>query len=172
MIRPPVKASVMKQIGWLWRQRPAELRWLSVEDAAPCASLHATSFLHGWSAADFERYAKDASCCALGVFDHGKGLIGALIARRSGTEAEILTIMVDPVARGQKLGRHLLERALAELAAQGATAVFLEVEQDNAAARALYRRLAFQEVGRRKAYYPRADGLKAEALVMRRDLAS
>lgn len=160
-----------EKIGRIWHTHPPELRWLRPLDAAPCAHLHGLSFLHGWQADDFERYAKDPVFCALGAFIGTRTLVGALIARQSGTEAEIITLMVAPDWRGQKLGRSLAERALAELAARGAANVFLEVEHDNAAACALYKRLAFEDVGRRKAYYARADGSKAEAVVMRRDLS-
>ncbi len=156
----------------IWRVSPPELRWLRPQDAASCARLHGASFLHGWQTGDFEHYAKDEAYCALGAFAGAKALVAACIARRSGDEAEILTIMVDPAWRGQNIAGRLLERALAELAAQGASQVFLEVERDNLAACALYRRLAFAEIGRRQAYYARADGTRAEAIVMRRDLAS
>jgi ribosomal-protein-alanine N-acetyltransferase len=44
--------------------------------------------------------------------------------------------------------------------------IFLEVAEDNEAALALYRKLGFQEVGRRKRYYARRDGEPADALTM------
>ena len=161
-----------ESLSRMWRSPPPELRWLRREDAAPCARLHGVSFLHGWQPSDFENYISDDACCALGAFSSASALVAACIARRSGPEAEILTIMVDPAWRGQKIARRLLERTLAELAAQGAQSVFLEVEHDNLAACSLYRRLAFVEVGRRQAYYSGADGTKAQAIVMRRDMAS
>ncbi|MBV1707242.1 MAG: GNAT family N-acetyltransferase [Hyphomicrobiales bacterium] len=161
-----------ESISRIWRAAPPELRWLRPQDAAACARLHAASFLHGWQAGDFEAYARDEGCCALGAFAGAKMLVGASIARRSGAEAEILTIMVDPAWRGQNIARQLMERTLAELAAQGVSKVFLEVEHDNLAACALYRRLAFADIARRQAYYARADGTRAEAIVMRRDLAN
>ena len=43
----------------------------------------------------------------------------------------------------------------------------LEVEDGNAPALALYRRLGFGEIGRREGYYGRADGSRAAALTMR-----
>jgi ribosomal-protein-alanine N-acetyltransferase len=48
--------------------------------------------------------------------------------------------------------------------------VFLEVDDDNIAARRLYARSAFREVGRRDGYYPRSGGAAGAALVLRRDL--
>jgi ribosomal-protein-alanine N-acetyltransferase len=51
------------------------------------------------------------------------------------------------------------------LAGLGTRAVFLDVDKNNAPARALYRRAGFHEVGQRQGYY--ASG--AAALVLRRD---
>jgi ribosomal-protein-alanine N-acetyltransferase len=45
----------------------------------------------------------------------------------------------------------------------------LEVADDNAAARALYRKLGYEEAGRRHAYYV-GEGGSVDAIVMRRTL--
>ena len=44
--------------------------------------------------------------------------------------------------------------------------LFLEVADDNIPALVLYSRSGFKEVGRRKGYYQRANGAKADALVL------
>jgi ribosomal-protein-alanine N-acetyltransferase len=57
---------------------------------------------------------------------------------------------------------------MAQAVAGGAVAMFLEVAEGNAAARALYGAAGFAEAGRRRRYY--ADG--GDALVLRRELAA
>ena len=57
---------------------------------------------------------------------------------------------------------------MGRLAGMGVRSLFLEVDEGNAAARRLYERAGFAEVGRRKAYYQKADGSAATALVMKR----
>jgi ribosomal-protein-alanine N-acetyltransferase len=100
---------------------------------------------------------------AFGLHLPGEGFV---LARVAAGEAEILTLAVAPAARRQGHGAGLLAAALAGAVARGAGAMFLEVSDRNAAARALYAAAGFAEVGRRRRYY--ADG--ADALVLRRDL--
>ena len=101
-----------------------------------------------------------------GVFGFIAEAGGCVIARAVADEAEILTIGVRPAARRRGLGRQLLDAALAEAARRGATAAFLEVAADNAAARALYAGARFAVAGRRRDYY----GPGQDALLLRRML--
>ena len=75
-----------------------------------------------------------------------------------------------PARRGRGLARTLLNLHLGRLAGLRAKTVFLEVDEENAAARRLYARAGFKEVGRRKGYYPKDAGQATAALVLRRDL--
>jgi ribosomal-protein-alanine N-acetyltransferase len=70
--------------------------------------------------------------------------------------------------RRQKIATALLAAVFAEAAARGAAAIFLEVAADNDGALALYAQHGFAIVGRRAAYYRRANGGWGDALVMRR----
>ena len=56
----------------------------------------------------------------------------------------------------------------AELMQEGVRALYLEVRDSNAAARALYGSLGFTQVGRRRGYYQHPT---EDALLLRRDLA-
>ncbi len=88
---------------------------------------------------------------------------GMVLARTVMDEAEILTLAVLPEARRQGLGRDLLQAAMRGAAETDARTMFLEVAEENTAARALYARCGFTEIGRRKRYYANGD----DALVMR-----
>jgi ribosomal-protein-alanine N-acetyltransferase len=67
--------------------------------------------------------------------------------------AEIENLAVDSTARRRGAGRALLAAALDWAREQGAERMQLEVRAGNEAALALYRAMAFCEVGRRPGYY-------------------
>lgn len=134
-------------------------------DAAAIAALHAVSFQRGWGEDEVYRLLIDGNVAAHRAMS-GRKLIGFILSRRAAGEAEILSVAVTPAWRGRKLSRQLLDLHLRRLAGLGIRSVFLEVDEHNAAARALYRRAGFADVGRRKGYYQSG----ATALVLRRDL--
>jgi ribosomal-protein-alanine N-acetyltransferase len=92
--------------------------------------------------------------------------IGFVLARVAGEDGEIIVIGVLPQARRGGVGARLVTGALEGVQRLGATALFLEVAEDNGAARALYNRCGFLPVGRRPGYYKRPDG-RIAALVLR-----
>lgn len=69
-------------------------------------------------------------------------------------EAELLRIAVSPEARGQGLGRRLLEACQQALAEEGLVHLYLEVRPSNAPAIQLYRACGWTPCGRRSGYYP------------------
>jgi len=159
-------------IGLLRKLTRAEpvLSEASARDAAALATLHAAAFRRGWSEDEFERLLLDRSVIAHRAM-LGRTLAGFILSRLAAGEAEILSVAVAPARRGRGLAGKLLDLHLRRLAGLGIKAVFLEVDEDNAPARRLYGRARFRDVGRRPAYYARAEGAPASALVLRRDLA-
>jgi len=135
------------------------------ELAQGLAGLHAEAFYAPWSASAFADLLGQAGV-ALEV--EGDGFI---LIRTVADEAEILTLAIRPSARRQGLGARLVRAATDRAAALGATRMFLEVAEDNAAARALYGALGFAAAGRRPRYYPRADGPAVDALLLVLNLA-
>lgn len=74
---------------------------------------------------------------------------GALLAcGQSAAEAELVglyDVFTHPQVRGQGLARRLCSQLLAQAHAAGARVAYLQVEADNAAARAIYHRLGFAD---------------------------
>lgn len=104
------------------------------------------------------------------VDDRSDAILGFIISRRVLDEAEVLTIAVAPEHRRSGVGAALLEFHLATLALQRVSRLFLEVDEGNASARALYAKFGFVEMGRREGYYRTSDGKRATALTMRKDV--
>ena len=130
-----------------------------VSDASLLARLHATAFEAPWDEAAFADLLGQAGVFGLATDD------GFILCRTVVDEAEILTLAVRPEARGQGLGLKLVSAAAEVAKAAGAVSLFLEVAEDNRAARALYHRAGFAEAGRRKAYYKTAQG-PVDALIL------
>ncbi|MCZ8193369.1 MAG: GNAT family N-acetyltransferase [Brevundimonas sp.] len=135
------------------------------ELAAALAAMHARAFNDPWPVSAF------VALLSLPEARLEVAADGFILTRLAADEAEILTLAVCPTARRRGLGRRLVETAAAALAAEGATRLFLEVAEDNAAARALYAGAGFASVGRRPGYYGRPAGA-VDALVLARDLAA
>ena len=121
------------------------------DDTAILAGLHRACFPRPWD--------KAAICELLA----GPGVFvfytqdGFVMGRNAGNEAEILTLAVQPEARGKGLGRALIRQMAAHAHTLGADSLFLEVGHDNPAALALYAGLGFERVGQRKGYYAGRD---------------
>lgn len=80
-----------------------------------------------------------------------------LLTRKNSRIWRLYSLAVASVARGQGVGRLLLEHALQQARSGGAQAISLEVKCDNAAAIALYRDYGFEVVDLLPDYYPGHD---------------
>ncbi|MBZ5507459.1 MAG: ribosomal protein S18-alanine N-acetyltransferase [Acidobacteriia bacterium] len=87
------------------------------------------------------------------VVEQNGSTVGFIVARQVEYEWEIENIAVTGSARRCGLGTRLLGEFLDLVRQRGSKTVFLEVRESNLAARALYGKWAFLEVGRRKMYY-------------------
>lgn len=101
--------------------------------------------------------------------DSSRQLIGYGVVIVTLDEAELMNIAVSVVHQGAGWGRMILDHLMADAKAQRARRMFLEVRPSNLPARALYQRVGFIEIGRRKGYYPAVDG-REDALVLAREL--
>jgi ribosomal-protein-alanine N-acetyltransferase len=142
----------------------------TLRDAAAIAKLHAASFHRGWSEDELESLLVERNVLTHRATVNGR-LVGFIMSRMAASEAEILSVAVAASYRGKGLARRMLNLHMGRLSGVGTRVIFLEVDESNAAARQLYRRAGFGEAGRREGYYAAADGKRATALVLRRDLA-
>ena len=133
--------------------------------AGRLAALHASSFDRPWSPADLASLLHMPSTLGLSLSSRD-GLAGFVLVRMALDEAEILTIAVHPDARRSGAGRQLMDALDAALREAGIERVFLEVSTQNVAARALYDRTGYSQVGLRRGYY--SDG--TDALVLEKTL--
>ena len=112
------------------------------------AAMHEQAFPRDpWDAASFA--AVLAMPGVAGLIDERGGF---LLLRMVLDEAEILTIGVTAPRQG--IGLALMREGLRLAAIGGVREMHLEVAAANAAARALYTRLGFTQIGLRRAYYP------------------
>lgn len=137
------------------------------------ADLHACTFSRPWTDGEFHDMLAQTTVFGFVARElrFGKSrILGFVLARAAAGEAEILTIAVAPDWQGHGLGRKLMDAVLSKAHRDRVESVFLEVDEINKPAIALYRRLGFFQVGGRPDYYRDAAGRATAALVMRRDL--
>jgi [ribosomal protein S18]-alanine N-acetyltransferase len=142
----------------------------SVWDAELLARLHALSLADPWPREAFASLLSGSEIFVLLAAKASGAAEGFILVRAIVGEAEVLTFCVVPPARRHGVGKALLDAACAAAQERGAEEIFLEVGEDNAAARALYDQSGFKPVGRRAAYY-RHGPEAADAIVMRKALA-
>ena len=132
------------------------------------AALHAKAFrsTRAWTASEFKdllahktvHWCGDTSCF--------------ILIRVVMDEAEVLTIATNPAQRRQGLASKPLMQGENLAKAQGATSVLLEVGENNTAARALYAKHGYAQIGTRPGYYMPKDSAPITAFVLRKDLSS
>jgi ribosomal-protein-alanine N-acetyltransferase len=157
------------------KRQPREfaIQPLAAGSGKAVAALHKEDFIRPWTDGEFEQLMAQDTVFGFAGYETGKrgaAPVGFVLARLAAGEAEILTIAVARSHRREGLGWQLMHAVLRELHGARAEALFLEVDETNESAIALYRRLGFHQVGKRPRYYQSAGEAKSGALVMRRDL--
>jgi ribosomal-protein-alanine N-acetyltransferase len=144
------------------------IEFVGADAAEQLAGLHARAFDRPWSAAEILKLMENPAVFALIARDGAPR--GFTMAWAAAGDAEVLTVAVVPEARRKGLGIALVQAAGAAALARGAASMHLEVAEENAAARALYAKLGYEEVGRRPGYYSNEAGA-VDAIVLRHALS-
>ena len=113
-------------------------------------------------------FAQPASRRLYLVAEEGIALVGyAGMMFTGGSQADVVTLAVNPARWGEGTGTALLTALVDEAEKRGYKEVLLEVREDNPRARQLYLRHGFAEIGIRRGYYQPSG---VDAVVMRKAL--
>ena len=96
----------------------------------------------------------------------GEKLVGYVGSQTVQGETDMMNVAVCPDYRRQGIAEGLILALIAALKARESHCLTLEVRDSNDSARALYEKLGFSEIGRRKNYYRSP---KEDALILRKE---
>ncbi len=146
----------------------AVFRRLGEADMEEVSSLEALCFDTSWSAEQYREACRGGLLIAFGAFAGGE-LACFVSLSAAGGEAEILNIATRHAWRRRGLAEQLLRFACERIAEEeAAVTVFLDVDETNAPALALYGKTGFSVTGRRVKYY----GGIHDAILMSRGLSA
>lgn len=132
------------------------IRKMELADLPAVTALDQSSFSLPWpvSAFHFELEKNPvARCWVVEIPGKPPVVVGMIVVWLIMDEVHIATLAVDPEKRGRHIGQKLLAFTLLNGFDNGAMKSFLEVRRGNLAARSLYQKFGFEEVGIRKKYY-------------------
>ena len=142
---------------------PSTYRKMSEADLDQVAAIELALHPTPWTRGNFADSLQAGYHCWLA--ERAGHLAGYGIVAVAAGEAHLLNLSVAPHWQRRGIGAELTA-FLAKLARDyGAERIFLEVRPSNAAARALYARAGFAEIGLRRGYYPVLSG-REDAVVM------
>jgi ribosomal-protein-alanine N-acetyltransferase len=120
-----------------------------------------------WSAGQYREEISAPTRLFVVALDDASRVIGyAGVFAPGGAEADVLTVGVVPMHRGNGIARELMARITQWALDQGSIAMMLEVKTDNVEAITLYETLGYSKLNVRKNYF----GTGLDAIVMRKEL--
>jgi ribosomal-protein-alanine N-acetyltransferase len=132
-------------------------------DVSSIMQIEVRAYPFPWTAGIFRDCIRAGYSCHVLLKD---GKIAAYVVMSIGArEAHILNICVCPEQRGKGYGRIMMHKMIALARQLQVDMMFLEVRPSNTAARRLYEKLGFNEVGIRDNYYPAEQG-REDALLL------
>jgi ribosomal-protein-alanine N-acetyltransferase len=153
-------------------QRPAwDLARLVYEPMQPAdlddvVAIEHRVYPHPWTRTNFADSLKNGYHAWV-LRDPSREMIGYFLVMAVVDEAHLLNVAVAAPWQGKGLGYLLLNQSAACARGLGMESMLLEVRPSNRRALDIYRRYGFAEIGRRKGYYPAANGTREDAIVMR-----
>ena len=136
------------------------LETMNAAHVAQIAALEKICFSDPWSERSIASELDNKLAFWL-VATEGKTVAGYIGSQTVMEETDMMNVAVHPDFRRQGIAEALVSGLVEHLKAMGSHCLTLEVRASNAPAIALYEKLGFAEIGRRKNYYrnPREDAL-------------
>ena len=138
---------------------------MNQDHIAAIARLEAICFSDPWSEGSVASELSNPLSRWIVAMD-GKTLVGYVGSQTVLGESDMMNIAVAPDARRRGIAQGLVEALIQELTELGSHCLSLEVRASNEPAKALYGKLGFREIGRRKNYYRNP---KEDALILRKE---
>lgn len=129
------------------------IRRMGTGDAAAVAAIEAATFARPWSEDAFRKEMEKNPVARYLVAERDGKVIGYAGAWIVLDESHITNVAVTETERGKGIGIALMEKLLWYLSNLGAAYATLEVRESNSRAQAMYTKLGFVKVGKRKKYY-------------------
>lgn len=146
--------------------RHLQLRPMSMNDLDAVAALEAAAYEGSahtpWTRQMFYEELSQPGRSWWVAHDLGK-IVGFAGGQMAGDDFEVCDVVVDEARRRQGIASRLVSRLCYDAHVLNASTASLEVDEGNAAARATYAALGFEQVGRRPGYY----GAGHDALILR-----
>lgn len=144
-------------------QSPLSLRRMEDKDISNVMTIELLSYEFPWTEGIFRDCIRVGYRCR--VLEEDGEMVGYAVMSVGAGESHVLNVCVRPDTRERGYGRILMTELIDQARALGAEMMFLEVRPSNLAARALYEKLGFNEVGARNNYYPARNG-REDALIL------
>lgn len=125
----------------------------NIDEIDDILQIEHSSFTDPWSKSSFEEAINSDNITVYSVTDDNGNMVGFSCLLMIDYEAEILNIAVNRNSRKQGIGTLLATHMINICRSNGVEDIFLEVRESNVSARALYVKLGFAEIGKRKKYY-------------------
>lgn len=129
------------------------IRRMTLEDVPTAHEIDVSSFTLPWPERSFRFEVTDNPAARCWVAELDGCVVGMLVLWMIVEEAHIASLATHPDLRRQGIAKKLLVTALDHAYTEGARTAFLEVRAGNEAARNMYQKFGFEEVGLRERYY-------------------
>jgi ribosomal-protein-alanine N-acetyltransferase len=146
--------------------KPVEARFepLAAQHLEKLLQVEQQAYAHPWLRANFLDSLASGYQAQLLMADDT--LLGYFVAMKGVDEVHLLNITVAPAYQRQGWAQVMLDAITLWARGQGAQSLWLEVRHGNQRAIEVYQAHGYRHVGLRKAYYPAAQGLREDAVVM------